>query len=137
MFLQDLVKFSHEKKIAPEMQSQVKTPEYSVPVLGTGLKEVSYISQDTRSKIYKVFADDEALVLSAYGDMKLNYYENLSAVAPNEATYILQNLAPELLNFKYLYYRLLALEGKFNNMQYPSKKFPIEELKKILIGWYL
>ena len=139
MFLKELIHISHGKKIAPHVCSDMQTNTHIISVLGHGLKEVGYITKETHTKVYDLFADDETIVMASQGEAKIQYVEKLSAVAPNEATYILQNLAPELINFKYLYYRFEAIEKKLNHIMnnHPSQKLPIEELKNILIGWYL
>lgn len=139
MHLQDLVHISHGRKIAPSMVSTTPTLTNVIPVLGQGLKEIGYITKDTHTKVYDLFADDETIVMSSQGEANIQYVEKLSTVAPNESTYILQNLAPELINFKYLYYRFEAMEHKLHRMMNTnsSKKLPLEELQNILIGWYL
>lgn len=139
MLLQNLIHISHGKKIEPSLSFDLPTHKYTIPVLGKGLKEIGYITEKAHKDIYTLLSDDETIVMSSQGEAKVQYVEKLSMVAPNESTYILQNLAPELINFKYLYYRFEAMEKKLNNIMNtsPSKKLPIDELKNILIGWYL
>lgn len=132
--LKHLVKVSYGRSVEQSLRVYSKTPEYSIPVLGAGVKELAYITKDAHSKIYRLFSNDETIVISRIGKVHIRYFDTLS-IAPTEDTYILQNLEPELLYFKYLYYKLLSLEEYFNHISNGTviKHLQINDIRNIVL----